>query len=277
MSVDNFVPEIWSRMLDIQLRKELVGLGLTNQDWEGEISEGGDTVRITRPSSISTGDYTKGSDITIENVSSTQKQLTIDQQKYFAFSIDDVDQVQANRDLFQPYTEEARYAMADTIDQHIFGLYTAADGSNIVSKQDLDADTVYGRIVTAKKLLSKNNVPKTGRWLVLSPDEIAGLEKSSEFTSASDLGDETKRTGFVGRVAGFEVFESNNLTTTTDGTDTIRHCMFGHRIAITFAMQLTQVQATELEKQFGDLVKGLNLYGSKVIKPKALGDLRSIV
>lgn len=276
MSVENFKPEIWSQELNFRLRKSLVGMQLTNQDYEGEIAEEGDTVHITRPSAVSVGDYATGSDISIEQVQSSQKKLEITEQKYFAFEIDDVDAVQSNTDLLDPYTEEANYKMADTVDQYIFGLYTGADSSNVVSKFTASASNIYGKLVEAKKLLSKNSVPKDGRWIVLDPDEVALLEQSSEFTAASDLGDEVKMNGIAGRIAGFNVFESNNLTTANDGTDDVRHCPFGHSMAITFAMQFAQIEAQRREKRFADLVKGLNLYGSKVIKPKALGDLRTI-
>lgn len=277
MSLDNFIPELWARELNFSLKKSLVGLQLVNQDYEGEIANAGDTVHITRPAAISVGTYTPGSDITVETPTSSQLNLTIDQIKYFAFDVEDVKRVQANVDLMRPYLEEANYALQDTVDQHIFGKYTDADSSNVITKATLTSSNIWAKLVEAKKLLSKNNVPQQGRWIVLSPDEIALLEESTEFQRASSLGDDTARNGFRGRAAGFDVFESNNVTAASDGTDNVRHCVFGHRMAITFAMQFSRMESMRREKRFADLVKGLLLYGSKTVKTKAIGDLRAIV
>lgn len=277
MALTNFVPEIWARELNYSLKKSLVGISLVNQDYEGEIRQQGDTVHITRPSAINTGSYTADNDITVQTPESTQLDLAIDQADYFAFQVDDVRKVQANVDLMRPYLEEANYALSDGVDEYILSLYTGADASNVIAASSVSSSTIYGKLVEAKKLLSVNNVPKSGRWITLSPEEIALLEESTQFISASALGDEVKRNGFVGRAAGFDVYESNNLTEAASGSDTVRHCPFGHNIAITFAMQFSNVESQRMEKRFADLVKGLILYGAKVIKPKALGDLRVIV
>lgn len=272
MSVDNFKPSIWSREILFSLKKDLVGMNLINQNYQGEITDEGDTVKIISPDSISVGNYT-GADISFDTPSSTTQDLPIDQKKYVAFTVDDVDEVQANVSLMDTYMEEANFAVGNDTDEFIFSLYTGADSSNVVAESDITSSNIYSKITEAKKLLSLNNVPSTGRWLVLSPKEIEKLENASEFTSASDLGDSTKRTGFAGRVAGFEVFESNNVVETTD----VRHLPFGHRMAITFANQIVKMSAGEHEKKFAEFVKGLHVYGGKVVRSKALGDLRQDV
>lgn len=272
MSVDNFKPTIWSRELLFTLKKDLVGMSLVNQNYQGEITEEGDTVNIISPDAISTGTY-DGTDISFDTPTSTTQALNIDQKTYVAFTVDDVDEVQANVSLMDAYMEEANFAVGDETDQHILGKYTGADSSNVITASDITASNIYGKLTEAKKLLSLNDVPATGRWVVLSPKEIELLEDSSEFTSASDLGDQTKRTGFAGRIAGFEVFESNNVS---EGTD-VRHLPFGHRMAITFANQILNMEAGRHEKKFADFVKGLHVYGSKVVRSTALGDLRQDV
>lgn len=268
MSVENFKPEIWSRELLFSLKKDLVGLNITNQNYQGEITNQGDTVHITSPAAITTGSYT-GADISFQSVTSSQQDLLIDQADYFAFLIDDVDQAQANVNLMQSYMVEANYSLADDTDEYVFGLYTAADSSNQLTEQAYTASNIYDAVVDAKKALSLNNVPKTGRWFVMGPKEIALVEKSDEFISASDLGDMTKRTGFMGRIAGFEVYESNNVVETTD----VRYNMFGHTNAITYANQIAKMEAGRSEFKFSDFVKGLHVYGAKVIRPTALGYL----
>lgn len=275
MALTNFVPTIWSRELNYSLKKALVALNLVNTDYEGEIANAGDTVKINRPSSISVGTYNVGSDISFATPTSAQTTFSIDQQKYIAFTVDDVRKRQANVELMRPYTEEASYALSDTVDQFIFGKYTAA-GDN-VTKATYTSSTIWGGLVSVKQKLSEANVPSQGRWIALSPAEIALLEQSSEFQRASDLGDQTSRNGFVGRAAGFDVYETNNLTTANDGSHNVKHCMAGTNSAITFAMQLTQMESGRHENKFADFVKGLLLYGAAVPKPAALVDFRVIV
>lgn len=276
MSVDNFKPTIWSRELLYSLKKNLVARQIANTNYQGEITSEGDTVKIQTPDAINVGDYT-GSDITFQGLTSATQSLVIDRAKYFAFLVDDVDQAQSNVPLMQSYMEEASFALADELDSHMFSLYTDADSSNVIDKEALTASNIYSKLTEAKKLLSLNNVPQMGRWAVLSPDEISLLEDSSEFTAASDLGDNVKQTGIVGRIAGFQVYESNNVAEADDGTDDVRHLPFGHSIAWTLAEQIVSTEAGRREAGFSDFVKGLHVYGTKVVRPTALGDLRAII
>lgn len=277
MALNDFAPEIWSRMLNFSLKKSLVAMSVTNQDFQGEISAAGDTVHITRPAAVTTNSYTERTNISVQEPTETQLDLLIDQQDYFAIDIEDIEEVQSNVALIPAYLEEANYSLADNADSYVFGLYTAADSSNVVAKATLTASNIWDKITEAKRRLSINNVPHTGRFMVLSPYEIELLENSSEFQRASTLGDEVARNGFMGRAAGFDVFESNNLTEASDGSNTVRHCVFGHRIATTFANQIASVEQQRRELRFSDLVKGLHVYGAKVVKSKAWGDFRAIV
>lgn len=277
MALTDFAPEIWSQLLNFSLKKSLVSMNITNQDYEGEITNAGDTVHITRPSAVTVNSYSLRSNITVQEPAETQLDLAIDQQDYFAIDVEDIEQVQSNVALIPAYLEEANYSLADDADQYVFGLYTAADASNVVTKTTLAANTIWDKITEAKRRLSLNNVPHQGRWMVLSPYEIELLEQSTEFQRASELGDDVARNGFAGRAAGFDIFESNNLTEASDGSNVVRHCVFGHRIACTFANQVAKVEMQRRELRFSDLVKGLHVYGAKVIKPKAWGDLRAIV
>lgn len=268
MSVQNFIPTIWSRELLYSLKKALVANAIVNRNYEGDIQTQGDTVKIQTPDAITVGNYT-GSDISFQGLTSATQSLLIDIAKYFAFLVDDVDQAQANVNLMQSYMVEASYSLADAADQAVMNKFVDADASNVLTGSALSASTIYGKCVDAKKALSLNNVPSMGRWLVMSPDEIALLEKSTEFTAASDLGDETKRTGFVGRIAGLEVFESNNV----NESGSTRNNLFGYTGAITFADQIVSMESGRREAGFSDFVKGLHVYGIKTVRPKGLGVL----
>lgn len=274
MSVDNFKPTIWSRELLYSLKKSLIGYNIVNRNYQGDIENEGDTVKILSPAAITTGNYT-GSDINFQTITSATQSMSIDQNKYFAFLVDDVDQAQANVNLMTSYMTEASYALADVADQFILGKYADAHASNVIAKAALTASTIYEKIMEAKEKLSLNDVPKTGRWIVLSPAEIRLLEESGQFTSASNLGDQTKQVGFAGMIGGFTVFESNNVVEANDGTHDVRHLPFGHTAAITFADQIVSTEAGRREAGFSDFVKGLHVYGGKTVRPKALGDLRN--
>lgn len=273
MSVENFKPTIWSKKLLYSLKKQLVGMSLVNTDYQGDITSEGDKVKIISPSAITTGTYT-GAEISFQALTSSTQDLDIDQADYIAFTVDDVDAAQANVNLMTAYMQEANFAISDDTDAFIFGLYTGADASNVISSSAITKSNIYNKLTEAKKLLSLNNVPGIGRWIALSPREVQLLEDSTEFTAASDLGDSTKRTGFAGRIAGFEVFETNNVVETGGNT---RHLPFGHRMAITFANQIVKMEAGRHEKLFADFVKGLHVYGGKVVRATALGDLRQDV
>lgn len=270
MSVDNFIPEIWSRELLYSLKKAHVANSLVNRNYQGDISSEGDTVRIQTPDAITTGSYT-GADISFQSLTSATQSLTIDVSNYFAFLVDDVDQAQANVPLMQGYMQEASFSLGDDFDEDVFSEYVNADSSNVIGNTTLTTSNIYSTMVTAKKNLSLSNVPSQNRWVVLSPAEVALLEDSSEFTSASDLGDSIKRTGFAGRIAGLEVFESNNLR---DG-GSIRYLLYGYTGAITAADQIVKTEAGRSEKKFSDFVKGLHVYGLKTVRAKGLGTIQA--
>ena len=272
MSVDNFKPTIWSRELLFSLKKALVGDSLVNRNYQGEITQEGDKVNIQTPDSISVGDYT-GADINFETLTSGTQTLNIDIAKFFAFLVDDVDQAQANVPLMQSYMQEASFSLADTADTTIMERFVDAQADNQVDAEALTASNIYAKTIEAKKRLGLKNVPSIGRWIVFSPEEIALLENSDEFTAASDLGDSIKRTGFVGRIAGLEVFESNNLAQVAN----VRNCIFGYTGAITFADQVIKTEAGRTEKKFSDFVKGLHVYGIKTIRPTGLGNIKNLL
>ena len=269
MATSNFIPEIWSRELLYSLKKNLVGNSIVNRNYQGEITSEGDKVNIQTPNAINTGTYT-GAEIEFQTLTSGTQKLEIDQAKYFAFLVDDVDQAQANVPLMQSYMVEASFSLGDVADQAILSLVTDADSDNVLTAA-LTKDNIYAEIVKAKKNLSLQNVPGMGRWMVVSPEEVSLLEQSTEFTAASNLGDQIKRTGFVGRIAGIEVFESNNVLQVGN----MRNLPYGYTGSITFADQIVSTEAGRREKGFSDFVKGLHVYGLKTVRPKSLGNLRN--
>jgi N4-gp56 family major capsid protein len=278
MSVRNFVPEIWSSRLLVAARKELVYAGPTvvNRDYEGEIGEAGDTVRITSVSRPAIGTYTPGSTtITPESLTTGQRTLVVDQSKYWAFSIDDVDKRQAKSNLIPQAMSEAAYALADVVDQYVAGLYTQIQSTNFLNVVGSPIDTyttatdAYNSVlVPLRTKLTKANVPKMGRYVIVPPEFYASLLKDERFIKADSAGtDQGLRNGFVGRAANFDIYESNNCPNPSGDTLVVQA---GVKEAITFAEQINKTEAYRPENSFEDAVKGLALYGAKVIRPDYL-------
>ncbi|MDX3235659.1 P22 coat protein - protein 5 domain protein [Streptomyces sp. ME03-5709C] len=278
MTVRNFVPEIWSSRLLVATRKALVyaAPNVVNRDYEGEISEAGDTVRITSVSRPAIGNYVPGSTtITPEKLNTGQRTLVVDQSKYWAFSIDDVDKRQAKSNLIPQAMSEAAFGLADVIDQYVAGLYTQIASGNFLNVVGSPIDTYtapkdfYDKVlVPLRTKLTKANVPTAGRYVIVPPDGYASLLLDDRFIKSDNAGtDAGLRNGFVGRAAGFDIYESNNCPVPTGDTTVVQA---GVKEAITFAEQINKTEAYRPESSFSDAVKGLALYGAKVIRPDHL-------
>lgn len=265
---NDFIPELWSTALLDTLDKSLVLGNLVNRDYQGEIARVGDTVRIQKPGNLSVSAYS-GSAITWAAPTSSQVVLTINKDKYFAFTVDDLDEVQSNVSLLRAYTDRAAYAMADQIDQDLAAEYANAGLTDITAT--LGTHDMYDKLVDAGRQLDEQNVPRTGRWVVVTPKGYADFLKNDSFIHATAAGDRVLRTGEVGSIAGFTVFMSNNLTSTT--TNVYKY-MYGTRQAITLAAQLVgQPEAVRLEDKFETGIRGRAAYGIKTVESNALGTL----
>lgn len=273
--IDDFIPEIWTANILEHLRAKLVfaGPGIVNRDYEGDIAEAGDTVHITQFGDPTVRTYTPESDITIDSVTDTTLALVIDQMKYFAFDVDDVIRRQALPGWVASVTRAGGYKLAETVDSYMSNLMYVALNQGAY---DLGAITVdisnndgYGNLLVAMwSALTAQNVPVDGRWIIIPPSVYAALLQDNRFIDASASGStEALRNGFVGRAAGFEIYLSNTVPQPTASTYAV---IAGHPMATTYAEQINKVEATRREKRFGDLVKGLHLYGAKVVRPEAL-------
>jgi hypothetical protein len=282
MSIRRFVPEIWSANLLVALRKRLVyaGPGVVNRDYEGEITEAGDTVRITSISDPTVATYTPNvTTITPEELTDAQRTLVIDQCKYWAFKVDDVDARQARGDVIPEAISRAAYKLADVVDQYVAGLYTGIPSANVASAITIDTSNptswatesakAYNDVLVPLKVkLDEANVPSEGRYCVVPPVVHGVLLRDDRFVrmDASGTG-EGLRNGMVGRAAGFDILVSNNVPTTSAGVYVVTA---GTDIAISFAEQINKTEAYRPEGGFSDAVKGLALYGSKLIRPEGL-------
>lgn len=274
MAVTTFIPELWSARLLYALEKAHVATNLVNRNYEGEISNHGDTVHINTIGAITVKSYTKNTDIDApETLTTTDQTLVIDHAKYFNFQVDDVDKVQAAGELVDTAMGRAAYALADVSDAYLLGVIAAgaAAGNTIGSAAApvaITAANVYENIVKLKTKLDKANVPNTGRTIVVPPDVHSLLLLDDRFAkSTAAAGQEALINGLVGRIAGFDVYMSNNVKTGT-GTDTGKTPYFEITAQITdattYAEQIIKTEAYRMESRFADAVKGLHVYGAKV-------------
>ena len=270
MSLENFIPDVWAGTTLERLNKEGVYAPLCTREYQSNVISVGDSVKINSFATPTIGDYTKnGSAGAPQTLSDSTQSLLINQAKYFNFEIDNIDKAQQTPKIMAEAMGEAAYGLADAMDQYLAGLHTGVAAANIVGLGNDTTPvvptktTIYGYFTTAAQLLSEANVPKQNRWVVIPPWMYKLLQDSGEFTSASDLGDQVKQDGMIGRIAGFRVYESNNVDNTAGAKYKI---MFGYPRAIALAEQLNSVEAFSPEASFSDAVKGLHVYGAKLIQ-----------
>lgn len=278
LALDNFIPQLWSAELLVSLKKNLVygQEGVVNRDYQGQITAFGDTVKINSIGGVTIGDYVKNTDMNApEALSGTQTTLVIDQSKYFNFQVDDVDKAQQNPKVMQQAMIEAAYALRNVADQYIANkMYQGALSSSLIGDDTTPAvptkNDAYDYLVDLGTKLDEQDVPEEGRWIILPPWYYGLLEKDERFTHATAQGDDVIRNGVIGRAAGFTIMKSNN-TPNTSGTK--YKIIAGHKIAFSYAEQVNDVEAYRPERRFADAVKGLHLYGGKVVRPQGLAVL----
>lgn len=275
-TIDNFIPAIWSAQLLVTLKEALV-YGqefVINRDYEGDISAFGDTVKINGIGTVTVGDYVKNTNISDpEALADTSRTLLIDQSKFFNFQIDDIDTAQQKPKVMSQAMRESAFALAKVADTFIANNFVdialanglGSTGSPIVFTKVTDA---YERLVDLGIILDENNVPTMDRWVVVPPWYHGLLLKDDRFIKAGDLSSErTRMNGMVGEAAGFTIMKSNQVPNTA-GTE--YRVIAGWNGAWSFAEQINDTEAYRPEKRFADAMKGLHLYGAKVVRPTAL-------
>ena len=274
MALDNFIPEIWSARLLKHLDEDLVFKQLVNTDYEGEIRNVGDTVRVNRIGDIVVGSYTKDGEIGApQQLSGEQLVLTIDQFKYFNFYVDDIDAAQQNPKTMDDAMNRAAFALAKEVDKYIAGLYTQAGVKLDNSGAGYQVGTLTGQknpydlVVDIVEQMDTHNIPGAGRWIVIPPWFHAALLKSEEYKLAFQ---DYKTTGEIPVIAGIKVLMSTNLPIVKISNVNHSVMLAGTNMAISFAQQLNKVEAYRPEKRFADAVKGLLLFGAKVFYPESL-------
>ena len=290
----NFIPEIWSGKLIENFYDATVLAAIANTDYEGEIRQYGDAVNIRTTPEISIRDYVKGQALTVDNPDKPKIQLMIDKGEYFACIEDDVDKVQSDITLMDTWSKDASERMKIKIDQRVLtdilpdvastnrgtaaGAISASYNLGVtttpltVTKDGATGTTpVIDLLVDMGTVLDEANCPEDGRFVVI-PAKMAGLIKKSELKDASLTGDGTSivRNGRLGMIDRFTVYVSHNLRRASVGGFTEFSVIAGHKMGFTFASQMTNMETIRSESTFGNIIRGLQVYGYKVVKPEAL-------
>lgn len=267
----HFIPEVFSRKLQAKFYSQTVLSEVTTNEYEGEISGLGNKVNIRTVPAVSVADYT-GS-LSYSDVTSSTIELNIDKAKSYAFKVDDILKEQADIDFMNEAANDAAQNMKIAIEQDVFA--NVAAGSSLTdinaTPSNITAANVLGFILDAGQQLDENNIPEDGRFMIINP-AVATLLKQSELRQAYLTGDNVSplRNGFIGTVDRFNMYVSNNLSTSAGVTSGL----YGHPKAIAYASQMTNTETVRLESSFGDGVRGLSVYGYKVILPTAIGEFK---
>lgn len=268
MSVDNFKPTLWSDLIFRSYEKNHVFAGLASRDYEGEISQVGDSVRINEIGDMSASTYS--GTVTFTDVDDAQKVLLIDQQKYIAKQLDDVDNAQTKPKLMGEIARKMGIGISQAQDAYIAALYPQAgitDGSTGTPDSTTSAN-VLDKLSTMASAFDQNNVPMDNRVLVAHPwflDKLrlAGVDLKTDNTTVYEQ-------GTIANVMGWQVFMSNNGSTNSTW---YAEYFFIRDETITIAEQIVKTEAIRLENKFGDGLRTLNVFGAKVIAPESLGIL----
>ena len=265
----NFIPEVFSKLLQAKFYKQSVLPAISNTDYQGEISGQGDKVIIRTVPAVTINDY--AGTVTNQDLTTGTVEMLIDKAKYYSFKIDDVLKAQADINLLEAASGDAAEGMRIAVETDVLSS-VIGDATTTGSQTTITSSNILSEILELSQALDELNIPEEGRFIVLSPEFVSML-KQSELRQAYLTGDGTSplRNGQVGMVDRFTVYQSNMLHTPATGTDAgYTHVLAGHPKAISFASQFTNTETVRLESTFGEAVRGLKVYGSKVVNPDCL-------
>jgi len=287
-----FVPEIYSKKVQIALRKAAVAEAICNTDYMGEISSFGDTVNIIKEPQIAVADYTRGLAVTSTDLTDQELVLTIDQAKSFSFKIDDLEKRFSHVNFQAVAADNAAYALRDAMDSNILAAISAgATVTTGMGTTSVPIDIGFGsgevdplnQMSLAAKELDEANAPEDGRWFVAAPEWYNQLANTSSKLLSVDFnaGQGSIRNGLVasGLLRGFQMYKSNNLPTndltgaTPAGTATAPEALFGHISGTSAASSMNKVETVRDTGTFSDIVRGRMVWGRKVLRPEITGKI----
>lgn len=283
-----FIPEIWSKKLIEKFYDATVLSAISNTDYEGEIREQGDKVKIRTVPTLAINDYASGQTLVNQRPVSNIVELSVDQGKYWSAICDDVQHVQADIGMMNLWANDASEQMKISIDTSVLGNIVAdfaaankgATAGRISGNINLGVAgtplvvtkaNILDTLIDMGQVLDEQNIAEQGRFLLM-PFWATALLKKSDLKDASLTGDGTSvlRNGRLGMIDRFTIYQSNNLPWATEGSARAFYMFAGHKSGLTFASQLTKTETLRAESTFGDIMRGLQVYGYKVVNPVTL-------
>ena len=290
-----FLPSVYSKKVLNFFRKASVVEAITNTDYAGEIAAFGDSVKIIKEPVISVSDYTRGSDTTATKLTDQELTLVVDSAKAFKFIVDDIETNMSHVNFKEVASSSAAYALRDSYDaaviatmfsgvsssspDHVLGTDNATDLAAGTFDGTGNLDIGFGSsehdpidvMARMARLLDDQSVPEEGRWFVASPDfyEVLGQASSKLLSVDFNAGQGSIRNGLVssGKLRGFEMYKSNNIASTTNAAG---KCLAGHISSTATANTILSTEVLRDPSSFGDIVRGLHVYGAKVLRGEAL-------
>ena len=290
-----FLPSVYSKKVLNFFRKSSVIEAITNTDYAGEITAYGDSVKIIKEPVISVSDYTRGSDTTATKLTDQETSLVVDSAKAFKFIVDDIETKMSHVNFKEVASSSAAYALKDSFDaaviatmfsgvsssspDHVLGADNATDLAAGTFDGTGNLDIGFGSsehdpidvLARMARLLDEQNVPEEGRWFVAGPDfyEVLGQASSKLLSVDFNAGQGSIRNGLVssGKLRGFDMYKSNNIAATSNAAG---KCLGGHISSTATAQTIVSTEVLRDPSSFGDIVRGLHVYGAKVLRGEAL-------
>lgn len=273
MAIANFIPTVWAGGIfrELERNQTWTQAGVVNRDYEGQIRQKGDTVQINMLGDVTIFDYT-GTLPEPEELSDEQKTLTIDQQKAFNFKVEDIDKAQASENLMGEASRKASRGLNEVSGRFVAGLALGADPANVLGSAaapltTIDKNNVFEFLTELKRRMDDAGVPAEGRW-IQAPGWLESLILNAKLLS--DVNNNMITNGTIGRVAGFTIITAPYVPNGSGAGGAYDVIVAGHAMAISFAEQIVKVEAYRPEKSFSDALKGLHVYGGKLVRPEAL-------
>lgn len=280
-------PTIYSKRVLKAFRKKAVAEDITNTDFSGEVSAFGDSVKIIQEPDITISTYTRGQALVTQPLTDSEVTLTITKANQFQFGVDDIEKKHAHLNWTEMATSRAAYKLSDAFDSEVLTYmvsqvptaqqYGTSDAAaNLIDCGFDSGEVTPNKIMNRlKRYLDELNVPEDNRFLVASPRfwEVAGDEDSKLLNQDHNAGGNVLlRNGRVhdGTVAGFKLYRSNNAVTGTVDATTYFTVLAGHRSAVGTVSQLAQVESFRSHDFFGDVVRGMHLYGRNILRDESL-------
>ncbi len=263
MAITQFIPTVWSETLYRQLDKEYIAVKNCSREFEGDIKSMGDTVKIIGLNPINVFDYTKNTDMSAPGeLSDNVRMLTVNRAKAFNFVIDDIEAAQTSPVIMKEAMRVAASALSNEADKYIYSLYSTVPTENVIKSTALTSDGVLDLLLNAQQKLLEKNVPGNEEIVLEVPPCVAAKIIKAKIMNGTSNEEELDK-GCIGKFLGFRIYVSNNIV----NDQNFYKCFARTKRAIAFAEQINEVEAYRPEKRFADAVKGLHLYGAKVVYP----------